>query len=97
LALNKPTNQSSTYYTSEYGYALSSLAVDGNRQTAMVQTNGYACAQTVGQTSGDQWWIVDLGQIYSISKVVIYNRNDVCCGEHKNVISFCIAYISSYN
>ncbi|XP_060595447.1 fucolectin-like [Ruditapes philippinarum] len=79
LALNKPTNQSATFFTSAYGNASSTLAVDGNRQTAMVQGNRYVCAQIDSDSSGEYWWIVDLGHIYSVSKVVIYNRND-CCG-----------------
>ncbi|TDS20882.1 F5/8 type C domain-containing protein [Maribacter caenipelagi] len=64
LALDKPTSQSSTWYS-----AVSSKVVDGN-------TNGnYA---NVGHTQNEpiMWWRVDLGSQFDISQIRVFNRTD---------------------
>ncbi|MFK7908596.1 MAG: discoidin domain-containing protein, partial [Chitinophagales bacterium] len=70
LAQGKPTRQSSTMDIGK-----SSLAVDGN-------TNGVWTGRSVSHTNeqNNPWWEVDLGAMYDISKVEIYNRTD-CCSE----------------
>ena len=73
LALNKPTNQSST----NHSYA-SSYAVDG-----LFNTNALSapyCAVTSDPAGGPNWWMVDLQQVITIGYVVLTNRAD-CCGK----------------
>ncbi|KAL0189940.1 hypothetical protein M9458_017039, partial [Cirrhinus mrigala] len=50
-------------------------AVDGNRDT-----NYRKGSCTLTKTEFNPWWRVDLGNVYSISKVAITNRGD-CCKE----------------
>ncbi|XP_045156989.2 uncharacterized protein LOC123523372 [Mercenaria mercenaria] len=49
-----------------------SLAVDGN-------TDGYfkhgSCSHTIGNTSVDASWTVDLGKSVNVTGIVIYNRD----------------------
>ena len=70
LARGKPAKQSSVYRT-----AGASQAVDGNR-------DGNYFAGSVAHTweNPQAWWQVDLGAVYQIDQVVIYNRTD-CCSE----------------
>ena len=63
MALNKPTDQETTYLTS-----YSSNAVDGGRQT-----NYEECAHTNLQTGA--WWRVDLGRVEDVAEVHILSRN----------------------
>ncbi|WP_055393101.1 discoidin domain-containing protein [Flagellimonas eckloniae] len=60
LALNKPTEQSTTYV----GF-VSSRAVDGS--TGIYSHTHY--------NKTDQWWKVDLESTYTINRIVVYNRN----------------------
>jgi len=64
IALNKPTNQSSTWYG-----AVASKAVDG------ITTGNYA---NVSHTQSEtiMWWKVDLGATYAINQIKVYNRTD---------------------
>lgn len=64
LALNKPTSQSSTWYS-----ALSSKVVDGN-------TNGNY--SNVGHTQNEpvMWWKVNLENQYRINHIKVFNRTD---------------------
>ena len=66
VALNKPTKQSSTDFDGN-----SERAADGN-------TDGKYSAHSVCHTSKDDnpWWEVDLGAIYDISEIIIWNRTD---------------------
>ena len=76
LALNKAATQSSTATDSGTGITGSAnLAVDGN-------TNGAWANGSVTHTYLDNqaWWQVDLGAMYSIQRVDVWNRTD-CCGE----------------
>lgn len=67
VALGKPARQSSIYN----GWAEANLANDGN-------TAGSFHAGSVTATNADlgAWWEVDLGEVYEVSKVTIYNRTD---------------------
>lgn len=71
LALNKSASQSSTFPTSASSSA-ASLAVDGNRD------GNYVTGKSVTNTLLERqpWWQVDLGQIFNIERVDIYNRTD---------------------
>ncbi|EFJ53116.1 hypothetical protein VOLCADRAFT_86069 [Volvox carteri f. nagariensis] len=65
LALNKQVYASS-YYSDTTG---PTLAVNGDK-TSIFQS---------GFNDTTPWLSIDLGAIYSVSKIVIYNRQD-CCG-----------------
>ncbi|MBW7944186.1 DUF2341 domain-containing protein [Patescibacteria group bacterium] len=69
VALNKSAAQSSTNSGAD-----ASRAVDGN-------TNGNWAGNSVSHTNSDAnaWWQVDLGAVYDLSHINIYNRTD-CCG-----------------
>lgn len=69
-ALGKSARQSSTEKGGD-----ASRAVDGN-------TNGSFPEGSVTHTGEEPtaWWEVDLGQVYDVSKVRIWNRTD-CCAE----------------
>ena len=55
----------------------SKLAVDGKIMTKSI-ASGPKCTHTIGVSQ--DWWAVDLGDIYQITHVVIYGRTD-CCGK----------------
>jgi hypothetical protein len=71
VALNKTATQSST----PFGQAGSArVAIDGN-------TNGQWTGGSVTHTDNQlPWWEVDLGAVYDISTIRIWNRTD-CCRE----------------
>ena len=69
LALNKPTNQSTT--DSKY---VSSYAVDGNYANRLQH---HSCSRTVNRKNAR--WRVDLPGLYEIKEVVITGRADCCC------------------
>ena len=73
VALNKPATQSSTLDYNPPGDA--SHAVDGN-------TDGNYFHGSVTHTYGanQDWWQVDLGALYSLQTVNVWNRTD-CCGD----------------
>ncbi|XP_048059444.1 fucolectin-like [Megalobrama amblycephala] len=71
LALHAEVVQSSTY--PEGGDA--KRAVDGNRDS---DSRRGSCTHT--KSEFNPWWRVDLGNVYSINKVTITNRQD-CCKE----------------
>lgn len=74
IAKGKPATQSSEYGN---GAAPARLAVDG-------YTDGNFSVGSVTHTAEpgttDPWWQVDLGQVYEITRIVVYGRTD-CCGE----------------
>ena len=74
IAVGKTTSQSSIHLT--YG---SSLAVDGN-------TNGNYTLGSVTATESDTnaWWQVDLGAVYSLTEIKIWNRTDCCSDRLSN-------------
>lgn len=69
VALNKPVMQSSTRYE-----GVPERAVDGN--TDGLWSNG---SVTHTYSNLNAWWQVDLGQIFDISTVEIWNRTNICC------------------
>ena len=70
ISTGKNTKQST-----DYGDALSSRAVDGNRGNSF---NDKSCACT--QLEDTPWWRVDIGQRAMVYSVMITNRGD-CCPE----------------
>ncbi|MEM7331349.1 MAG: discoidin domain-containing protein [Chloroflexota bacterium] len=70
LCLIGTTSQSSTSYSGD-----SSLACDGNRDGAY--SNG---SVTHTSSESNPWWEVDLGRIYVLQQLKIFNRTD-CCGD----------------
>ena len=72
-----------TFQSSLLGNGTSDKAVDGNRNCTS-RYCGYSCTHTIFET--DPWWMVDLGSVVSVARVIIKNRGD-CCGERlKNII-----------
>ena len=71
---NLALNQAATQSSSPYG-APASRANDGN-------TNGAFGGSSVTHTGFDSqaWWEVDLGGVYGIADIDVFNRTD-CCGE----------------
>lgn len=69
VALNKPTTQSSLYAASYPA----SRAVDGI-------TTGRNPDFTHTKDEANPWWQVDLGAVYDVNEIVIWNRTD-CCWE----------------
>jgi hypothetical protein len=77
LALNKPASQSSTYNNAGDG---ASSAVDGN-YNSFTHTN---CWQGI-----NEWWKVDLEDVYTIASITVGNRLDCCGGRfHDATFSF---------
>uniref|UniRef100_A0A673L0R2 Fucolectin tachylectin-4 pentraxin-1 domain-containing protein n=1 Tax=Sinocyclocheilus rhinocerous TaxID=307959 RepID=A0A673L0R2_9TELE len=79
-----------------YGYLAGNLAVDGATTQSSTITGWFAekaidsnrglqqntaCSSTLNETN--PWWRLDLRDVYTISDVVITNRND-CCAEQIN-------------
>ncbi|GLC41154.1 hypothetical protein PLESTM_001161300 [Pleodorina starrii] len=75
IALNKTAYSSSTYY-GMYG---PENAVDGDTSTITKPGGSYAIFHS-GDTDTRPWLSIDLGAVYNISSIVIYNRLD-CCGD----------------
>ncbi|MEL7231065.1 MAG: thiol-activated cytolysin family protein [Pseudomonadota bacterium] len=79
VALGKLATQSSNYTTNpDDARGGAALAVDGN--TGGVYDNT-AVTHTAKQVN--PWWEVDLGAVYDISEIKIWNRTD-CCRERLN-------------
>ena len=74
VAVNKRASQSSLY-TSNAGSP--SNAVDGKTDG---RWQSGSVTHTNGQGENNPWWTVDLGEVYEISKIRIWNRTD-CCAE----------------
>jgi len=72
LALQKAAAQSSTL--NHTGMAVDARAVDGN-------TDGDYFHASVSHTNSEPqaWWQLDLGQVYSLEQIRVWNRTD-CCG-----------------
>ena len=75
VALSGTATQSSTAYDRP-----ASRAIDGN--TASNFDSG-SVTHTSEET--DPWWKVQLAQEYSISKVIVYNRNDIIYADADNI------------
>ena len=76
IALGKPARQSTTAFGGD-----ASRAVDGN-------TSGQWGAGSVTHTEDERyaWWEVDLGAIYELDHIVIWNREDCCWERLQNFI-----------
>ncbi len=87
VALNKTATQSST----ENG-GVASRGVDGN-------TSGVWANNSVTHTSSDMnaWWEVDLGQVYNISSIQVWNRTDCCMARMDNFYVFLANSFTSYD
>lgn len=72
LAKGKPARQSSD----KYKEGSASNAVDGNTRGSW-SWKGNTITHT--KPENDPWWEVDLGAVYDISKIEIWNRTDACC------------------
>jgi len=72
LAAGKTVSQSSTAYGGD-----PSRAVDGNRDGVWDNNS----VTHTHMTTGTQYWQVDLGEVYSIDDIKIYNRTDPCCND----------------
>jgi len=74
VALGKTTTQVSTFRSNETRFG-SANAIDGN-------TDGDHRNNSITRTVSQQnaWWEVDLGQVYNLEFVRIWNRTS-CCGE----------------
>ncbi|MEM6800356.1 MAG: LamG-like jellyroll fold domain-containing protein [Bacteroidota bacterium] len=79
LALNKTATQSSTWPTSNGRTFDAMNAVDGN-------TNGNSFGNSITHTANDQnaWWEVDLGEVYDLSSIKVWNRTDCCSDRLSN-------------
>nr|XP_025044461.1 uncharacterized protein LOC112547122 [Pelodiscus sinensis] len=73
LALGCPATQSSTF-RDDAGDAEPGRAVDGKRDGNYKQGS---CSLTIFDI--EPWWNVDLGSRYSISMVIVKNREEECC------------------
>jgi len=88
VALNKSTSQKNTSFN-----GASSRAVDGD-------SNGDYIAGSVTHTNvatNDAWWRVDLGQIFNIDTINVFNRTNDCCGSRLNDAKVYIGSIDSVN
>ncbi|XP_053379729.1 fucolectin-like [Mercenaria mercenaria] len=77
VALNKPA-----YISSKHSEGtVASLAVDGNLEQKLFGHGKKAnCFHTHDTPSPNNWWSVDLQQVYNIERMTFYNRID-CCSE----------------
>ncbi|KAL3878230.1 hypothetical protein ACJMK2_030595 [Sinanodonta woodiana] len=64
-----------TTYTSSFGYADASRALDGNIITSFPSNS---CTHTLDEMS--PWWRVNLEVVYKIERIVLYGRSDCCIG-----------------
>ncbi|CAG2208856.1 unnamed protein product [Mytilus edulis] len=53
------------------------VVVDGN--TIQQLQVAYSCSHT-DHYEPFNWWTVDLGQLFTVDTIIIYNREDSCCG-----------------
>ena len=80
MAYNKPASQS----IGDGGGSFPAWrAVDGNTNPAM---GGSHCAHPDTDLGRNAWWMVDLGEIYNISRVVIYNRDAGSSGKNRMMV-----------
>ena len=88
-AVGQMTWQSSTY--DHYGLCWSGKAVDGSRNSYF---DDRSCTHTEYQT--DPWWMVDLGEVIEVGRIIIQNRGD-CCGERLRNIIITVAVSKDLN
>ncbi|MFK7934714.1 MAG: lectin-like protein, partial [Saprospiraceae bacterium] len=75
LALGQPARQSSTQSEAD-----ASRANDGNSNGVLYQNDNPLPTGSVSLTNWEQspWWEVDLGDLYQISTINLFNRTDCC-------------------
>ncbi len=71
VAKGKVARQSSTRAAG----GAASRAVDGNKSGSFTNNS---VTHTASATENGTWWEVDLGRVYNISQIKIYNRTDCC-------------------
>ena len=71
LALNRPAEQSSTFWSKDIDHADADRAVDGNRNQIMA---GKSCSQT--KSENNPWWAVSLASTINVGVVAITTRGD---------------------
>ncbi|KAI0223054.1 hypothetical protein LSAT2_025710 [Lamellibrachia satsuma] len=74
VAYNKPASQSIGDWGGRFP---AGRAVDGNTNPSMA---GGHCALPDTDWGSNAWWMVDLGEIYNVSRVIIYNRDSGSSG-----------------
>ena len=79
------TEQSTTYYNS-----ISSLAVDGDK------TGSGSSVVTHTLEEEDSWWRIDLGAVYDLTRIDIYNRIN-CCNERLDGTKVYVGVTDSYS
>ena len=79
LALKQTATQSSTYVNCKD--CVAGRAVDGNRNKYI---SGGSCTHTNDEES--PWWLVYLGDVFPVKKVIIYNRGDCCGSRLRNIL-----------
>ncbi len=77
-ARNASASSSSNYGTRFYAPA----CVDGRRAGDGLSNQGMC---STGQSSANEWWQVDLGGLYDIRQIQIFNRDDCCQDRLSNV------------
>ncbi|XP_060551292.1 protein jagged-1a-like [Ruditapes philippinarum] len=82
VALGKVTAMSSIYEGNSVLYG-PHKGVDGNRNQQMYPD--FSCFRNAETDEGDPWWRVDLGEVFLIQTVKIYNRLDCCSSRAKDI------------
>jgi hypothetical protein len=72
VALGRPASQSSTWSDAQCGNAVAARAVDGNADGRHFTT----CSVAITNNQVQPWWRVDLGSVYPIARVEVWNRTD---------------------
>lgn len=75
LALNQPTTQSSTLSAAQIT-GDSEKAVDSNTNGIFFTTPPSESSVSATAFGQEEWWEVDLGDLYSIERIDLYNRTD---------------------
>lgn len=90
VSLHKSATQSSTYPSATYNFDANN-AIDGNN-------NGDDADNTITHTNNEAnaWWEVDLGAVYTLSGIKLWNRTDCCANRLSNfyVISSPVPFTS---
>lgn len=82
LAFGKPARQSSDL---DACYAGAGKAVDGNTDANLKMNDAKSSVSHTGDEESP-WWEVDLGAVYDIGKVVVWNRQDCCWDRLQNFV-----------
>ena len=91
VAFNKPSSQSIGDWGGRFP---AGRAVDGNTNPSMA---GGHCANPDTDWGSNAWWMVDLGEIYNISRVIIYNRDAGSTGKNHVMVQRIRTCICSRN